>query len=92
MAKLEVEVAPRSRKPGVVGRRGGALRVRVASPPEGGRANKELVALVARFLGVRRGAVSVVRGATSRRKLLEVEGLAEDELAAALARAPGAEG
>lgn len=92
MAKLEVEVAPRSRKPGVVGRRGGALRVRVASPPEGGRANKELVALVARFLGVKRGAVSVVRGATSRRKLLEVEGLAEDELAAALARAPGAEG
>jgi len=92
LAKLEVEVAPRSRKPGVVGRRGGALRVRVASPPEGGRANKELVALVARFLGVRRGAVSVVRGATSRRKLLEVEGLAEDELAAALARAPGAEG
>jgi len=92
LAKLEVEVAPRSRKPGVVGRRGGALRVRVASPPEGGRANKELVALVARFLGVKRGAVSVVRGATSRRKLLEVEGLAEDELAAALARAPGAEG
>lgn len=92
MAKLEVEVAPRSRKPGVAGRRGGALRVRVASPPEGGRANKELVALVAGFLGVRRGAVSIVKGATSRRKLLEVEGLAEDELAAALARAPGSEG
>lgn len=92
MAKLEVEVTPKSRKPGVVGRRGGALKVRVAAAPEGGRANKELVALVARFLGVKRGAVSVLRGATSRRKLLEVEGLAEDELAAALARAPGAEG
>jgi uncharacterized protein (TIGR00251 family) len=91
VAKLEVEVAPRSRKPGVVGRRGGALRVRVASAPEGGRANKELIALVAAFLGVRRGDVSVVRGATSRRKLLEVEGLAERELAAALARAPDAE-
>lgn len=92
MAKLAVEVTPKSRKPGVVGRRGGALRVRVASPPEGGRANKELVALVAAFLGVRRGAVSVVRGATSRRKLLEVDGLVKSEVAAALARAPDAEG
>jgi uncharacterized protein (TIGR00251 family) len=90
LAILEVEVAPKSRKPGVVGRRGGALRVRVASAPEGGRANKELVGLVAAFLGVKRGAVSVLKGATSRRKLLEVEGLAEGELAAALARAPEA--
>jgi uncharacterized protein (TIGR00251 family) len=90
LAILEVEVAPKSRKPGVVGRRGGALRVRVASAPEGGRANKELVGLVAAFLGVKRGAVSVLKGATSRRKLLEVEGLAEGELAAALARAPKA--
>jgi len=91
LAKLEVEVAPKSRKPGVVGRRGGALRVRVASAPEGGRANKELVALVAAFLGVKPGAVSVVKGATSRRKLLEVEGWGDGELAAALARAPAAE-
>lgn len=91
MAKLEVEVVPRSRKPGVAGRRGEALRVRVASAPEGGRANKELVALVAAFLGVKPGAVSVLRGATSRRKLLEVEGLAKRELAAALARVPDAE-
>jgi uncharacterized protein (TIGR00251 family) len=92
LAKLEVEVAPKSRKPGVAGRRGGALRVRVASAPEGGRANKELVALVAAFLGVNRSAVTVVKGATSRRKLLEVEGWTAGELAAALARAPDAEG
>jgi uncharacterized protein (TIGR00251 family) len=91
LAKLEVEVAPKSRKPGVAGRRGGALRVRVASAPEGGRANKELVALVAAFLGVRRGDVTVVKGATARRKLLEVEGLGKRELDAALARAPDAE-
>jgi uncharacterized protein (TIGR00251 family) len=92
LAKLEVEVTPRSRKPGVVGRRGGALRVRVASPPEGGRANEELVALVAGFLGVRRAGVKVVKGAASRRKLLEVEGWTDGDLAAALSRAPDAEG
>jgi uncharacterized protein YggU (UPF0235/DUF167 family) len=85
-----VEVAPKSRKPGVVGRRGDVLKIRVAAAPEGGRANDELVALVAAFLGVRRGAVRLVRGAASRRKLLEVEGWGEGELAAALARAPEA--
>jgi len=92
LAKLEVEVTPKSRKPGVVGRRGGALKVRVAAAPEGGRANKELVGLVAAFLGVRPGAVTVVRGATSRRKLLEIEGWAERDVAAALARAADAGG
>jgi uncharacterized protein YggU (UPF0235/DUF167 family) len=73
-----------------VGRRGGVLKVHVAAPPEGGRANDELVALVAAFLGVKRGDVRLVRGAASRRKLLEVEGVAAAELAAALARVPGA--
>ena len=91
MIRLEVEVTPKSRRPGVAGRRGDVLQVRVASPPQGGRANEELVATVAAFLGVGRAGVRIVKGATSRRKLLVVEGLGEGELAAALARASSLE-
>lgn len=91
MVKLEVEVAPRSSRPGVAGRRGRALRVRVAAPPEKGRANKEVQEIVAAFLGVPRRAVSLARGASARRKVLEIEGLSADDLEEALARAPEAE-
>jgi len=92
LARLEVEVSPKARRPGVVGRRGDVLKVRVAAPPEGGRANKELIRLVAGFLGVPRASVTVARGAASRRKLLEIEGLAVGDLAAALARASPLDG
>ena len=87
MAKLEVEVSPKSRQPGVAGRRGDVLKVRVAAAPERGRANDELIKTVAAFLGVPRASVSVARGGSSRRKLLDIEGMAAGDLEAALARA-----
>ncbi len=92
MVKLEVEVTPRARRAGVVGRRGDVLKVRVAAPPEGGRANEELIKIVADFLGVPRASVTVAKGAAARRKLLDIEGLAVGDLAAALARASPLDG
>ena len=92
MVKLGVEVSPKSRRPGVIGRRGDVLKVRVAAPPEGGRANDELVKTVADFLGVPRSTITIARGGSSRRKLLDIEGLAVGDLAAALARAAPLDG
>lgn len=91
MVKLEVEVTTRSRAPGVVGRRGVVLRVKLAAPPVEGRANKELIATVARFLGLPKSNLELSRGATSRRKLLLIAGMDEAGLAAALARAQSEE-
>jgi uncharacterized protein (TIGR00251 family) len=87
LVRLEVDVAPKSKRAGVVGRRGDVLQVRVAAPPEGGRANDELIKVIANFLGVPRASVNIVRGASARHKLLEVDGLAAGDLAAALTRA-----
>ncbi len=53
----------------------GRLRVRLAAPAIEGRANDELVRLLAKTLGVRRSDVSVAAGARSRRKLLKVTGV-----------------
>ncbi len=50
------------------------LRVRVAAPPVDGAANVALVRLLSRALGVPKSAVTIVSGATSRDKAIEVAG------------------
>jgi uncharacterized protein (TIGR00251 family) len=54
---------------------GGSLRVRLNAPPVDGAANEELIELLAERLGVARRAVSIVGGATSRSKVVEVRGV-----------------
>ena len=77
-ASIAVRVQPGARKEGLVGwTDDGALRLKVAAPPEGGRANRAVVDLLASLLGVPRRQVVVVRGASSRSKLIRVEGLDE---------------
>lgn len=84
-ARLAVRVTPRAKRPGIAGRReDGVLLVRVGAPPEDGRANAEVCAVVAKALGLRARAISVVVGPTSRDKVLEVSGLDTAELEARL--------
>lgn len=52
---------------------GGAVRVWVAAPPDKGKANKATIAAVAQALGVPKSAVTLVRGETSRQKLLRID-------------------
>jgi len=49
---------------------GGALRVRVTAPPEDGRANEAILALLAKALGQPRSSLELLRGATGRDKLI----------------------
>ena len=67
-------VRPGSARPGVGGERGGALVVRVGARAVDGRATEAALAAVAAAFGVRRRAVTLVTGATSRTKILEVDG------------------
>jgi uncharacterized protein (TIGR00251 family) len=53
------------------------LKVAVASPAEDGRANAELVRAIAKMLGMKRSAVSLVSGERSREKRFRVEASAE---------------
>jgi len=62
--------------------------VYVIAPPEGGKANEELVAVLAGALGIARSRIAIVRGHTSRSKVVVVEGLSESAVAAALAQPP----
>ena len=69
---VEVKVVPGASVSRVAGIRDGALLVRVAAPPEKGKANEELRDCVARALGIPRSAVDLVSGLSSRRKRLSV--------------------
>ena len=77
---FSVRVVPRASKNEVVGVQAGALKVRLTAPPVRGAANEALVEFLSRGLGVRRGQVAIVRGHTSRRKLVRVAGLPAQEV------------
>jgi uncharacterized protein len=77
--RLAVRVVPkaqRSRIVGLVGRAGGgtALKIQVAAAPEDGRANDELLSLLAKALNLPRHDLELVGGAASRQKLIAIAG------------------
>lgn len=85
MGRIAVRVQARAGRDEIAGERAGAVLIRVTAPPARGRANDAVCRLVAARLGVARSRVSVARGASSRDKLLEVEGLDSGALRRALA-------
>lgn len=82
---LSVRVQPRSSKSGVAGMYGDQIRICLRSAPVDNAANKECCELVAKALGVPRSSVSVMNGASSRSKVLKVEGIDPETAQAALA-------
>jgi uncharacterized protein (TIGR00251 family) len=80
--RVHVHVQPRASRSEVVGTHGAALKVRLLAPPVDGAANEALVALLAEELGVPRRDVRIVHGATSRTKVVEIEGTTADAVRA----------
>ena len=88
--RLRLRVSPGARRSEVVGRHGAAWKIRVAAPPEDGRANTALCRVLADALAVPARAVTVVSGHGSRDKLVEVAGIGPNETEQRLAQATGA--
>ncbi|MDA0183318.1 DUF167 domain-containing protein [Solirubrobacter phytolaccae] len=86
MADVAIRLQPRSKRNEVVGARGEAIVIRVTAPPVDGKANAALCAFVAKTVGVPGSAVEVVRGQTSRDKIIRVNGSSADDVRAALLR------
>ena len=83
-ARFTVRLTPRASREEVGTLQDGIVTVRVTAPPVDGAANTALVRLLAKRLGVRRGAVRIVSGATARTKVIEVDGLSGSDVAARL--------
>lgn len=84
MGRLPLRVQPRARRNEIAGERAGALLVRVTAPPVDGKANDAVRRLIARRLGVPASRVSIVRGESSRDKVVQVEGIDDPDLRRAL--------
>ncbi len=74
--EIQIRVSPGARESRLVGvMADGRPKVRVAAPPAEGAANRALLILLARLLGVRASQVSLLRGTATRDKLILVTGL-----------------
>jgi uncharacterized protein (TIGR00251 family) len=80
MARLTVKVHPRAKRSALNGRFGEAWKLDLAAPPVDGKANDECVRFFAELAGVPKSRVRIVSGATSRLKLVEIEGVSQEAL------------
>lgn len=87
--RLSIYVQPNARTTDVAGLHGEDLKIRIAAPAMDNKANVALAQFLAQALGVPPGRVTVLRGATSRRKTLEVCDAGAEQQARALALCPG---
>lgn len=78
--ELRLHVYPNAARSELVGFSEGVWRVRVAAPPLKGKANKELIAFLAQKLGLSKGDLIILKGHTSRNKLISIAGLTREEL------------
>ena len=84
MTGVEIRLQPRGGRDAVVGERDGAVLIRISAPPVDGKANAALIAFVAKTIGVPKIAVTIIRGETSRNKVIRVEGHAPADVRAVL--------
>lgn len=80
MATLKIKVVPGASRTQLSGWLGDVLKVRVAAPPEKGRANSAVEALLAKEVGLPTRSVRITSGRSSQHKLAEFDGLSQAEL------------
>ena len=84
--RIMVRVSPGSRRTAVIGRYLDGWKVSVAAVPERGKANEEIVRLLANVLALPKNQLAIVTGHSARTKIVEVDGLTLAAVDDALAR------
>lgn len=77
---MRVKVTPHASRNEIAGFSGGELQVKIAAPPVKGKANKELTDFLGQVLGVKKYSVTIVKGQTSRNKVIAITGLSRDDI------------
>jgi uncharacterized protein len=77
--RFAVHVQPRASRTEIAGIHGDALKVRLSAPPVDGAANEALVDFLSERFAVPRRSVTIVSGAQSRAKIVEIDGLTAAE-------------
>jgi uncharacterized protein len=84
--KIAIKVQPNARKNEIVGFSNDTLRLKIAAPPDKGKANKELIEFLSDALDLKKSDISILRGLTDHNKLIAIEGISLEELMVRLDR------
>ena len=82
---IEILVQPRASREKIGPMHDGRIKVAVTAPPVEGEANAAVIALLARRLGIARGDIAVIAGASSRRKTLRIANVTAQQIAELIA-------
>ncbi|MDP2167710.1 MAG: DUF167 domain-containing protein [Thermodesulfovibrionales bacterium] len=83
---ISVRVEPRSSKRGIAGISSGSpgegrqLKVKLTAPPVGGAANEQLIEVLSEAFGVKKSAIRILKGLSSKNKVVEIEGAGEADI------------
>ncbi len=72
---ISVKVRPGASRKGIDGIEGDALKVWLTAPPVEGAANEQLVDVLSEAFGIKKSGIRVIKGLSSRNKVVEVEGV-----------------
>jgi uncharacterized protein (TIGR00251 family) len=76
---FDVKAQPGSSKNEITGFKDGVLKVKISAAPDKGKANKELVDFLSSVFGVRKTAVTVIKGEKSRNKSVMISGITKKD-------------
>jgi len=76
-AKIAVQITPSASKNEIIGMQNDVLRIKISAPPVKGKANKELIDYLSHLLGISKDRLEIVKGHTSKNKLISIDGLSK---------------
>ncbi|MBI5197975.1 MAG: YggU family protein [Nitrospirae bacterium] len=81
---IPVRVQPRTSRSEIGDIQNGMLKIRLTAPPVEGEANAQCIQIIAKWLGVPKGRISILQGEKSREKKIKIEGITVDKVLAKL--------
>ena len=78
--RLAIKVTPNASRNEITDFKDGVLQLKIAAPPLKGKANKEIIDFLSRVLGVKKSSIAIIRGLTSRNKIIAIEDISHEEL------------
>jgi uncharacterized protein (TIGR00251 family) len=78
--RLAVKVTPNAGRNEINGYKDGVLQIKVSAAPEKGKANKALVDLLSERLGIRKTSIAIIKGETSRNKVILIDRISSEDL------------
>ena len=70
---LSIYVQPNASKNEIVGEHNGMLKIKIKAPVDSGKANKELIAFLAKHFNFKKNQVTIIKGHISRQKIVELD-------------------